>query len=112
MNTTDLEIDADEQVEELLSAIETELESVKNEAQAKAAEESLSAHVSSLEKVLANRAQWEDEIEILVDFQLEDGQKMLAQAKKNAFQSEAVKKTLKGKFKELNKLMKTANDSP
>ena len=112
LNTTDLEIDADEQVEELLSAIETELESVKNEAQAKAAEESLSAHISSLEKVLANRAQWEDEIEILVDFQLEDGQKMLAQAKKNAFQSEAVKKTLKGKFKELNKLMKTANDSP
>ena len=114
LNTTDLEIDADadEQVEELLSAIETELESVNDEAQAKAAKESLSEHISCLEKVLADRAQWEDEIEILVDLQLEDGQKMLALAKKNAFQSEAVKKTLKGKFKELNKLMKPANDSP
>lgn len=112
LNTTDLELDADEQVEELLTAIETELEQVNDEAQAKVVEKSLSQHISGLEKVLAQRAQWKDEIGILVDFQLEEGQKMLAQAKKNAFQSEAVKKTLKGKFKQLNKLMKTTNDSP
>ncbi len=108
---SDLEMDADEQVEKLLSAIETELEEVNDETQAKAAEKSLTEHISGLEKVLADRAQWEDEIEILVDFQLEEGQKMLTQAGENISQSEAVKKILEGKLKELNALMKTTNDS-
>ena len=108
-SSTDLGLDADEQVEELLSAIETELADVSDEAQAKAAEASLSGHISGLEQVLANRAQWKDEIEILVDFQLEEGQKMIAVAKENVFESEAVKETLKGKFEQLNRLMKTSD---
>ena len=107
----DLEIDADEKVETLLSAIETELVDVNDETRAKIAKKSLTGYISDLEKVLADRPQWEDEIEILVDFQLEEGQKMLAQAKKKVFQSAAVKKILKGKLKELNALMKTINDS-
>ncbi len=111
LTVTDLEIDADEQVEEFLSAIETELKEVKDEAQAKAAEKSLSEHISGLEALLNGRAQWEDEIEILVDFQLEEGQKMIAQARKKIFQSDAAKQVLKGKFKELNALMKTTGDS-
>jgi len=112
LNTTDLELDADEQVEELLSAIETDLDGISNEAQSETAEESLSQHISTLEKVLANRAQWKDEIEVLVDFQLEEGKKMLVQAKEKAFQLETVKKTLGGKFKELNALMETNKKSP
>ena len=109
LNTSDLELDADEQVEELLSAIETELDGVNNESQAEAAKESLSQHISTLEKVLADRAQWKDEIEVLVDFQLEEGKKMLTKAQEKASQLDAVKKTLNGKFKELNALMKTRN---
>lgn len=109
--TSDLEMDADEQVEKLLSAIETELEEINDEAQARGAAKSLSEHIASLEEVLANRDQWEDEIGILVDFQLEEGQKMVAQAKEKAFLSDAVKTILKGNFKKLNALIKPTDDS-
>ena len=110
--SVDPELDADEQVEELLETIETKLNGVDSKAKANAAKQTLSQQVSELEKVLSNRQQWKDEIEILVDFQLDEGKKMLSKKKKKMFKTEAVKNTLGDLFKKLEKLMTSTVDQP
>ena len=106
------ELDADEQVEELLWVIETKIKGLDTKAEADAAKQILSQQVTGLEEVLSNREQWKDEIEILVDFQLEEGKKMLSKKKEKLFKSEAVKNTLGGLFQKLDKLMTPAVDRP
>ena len=101
------DLDADEQVEELLLKMETTLQKVKDSASAKAAKVSLSETTKELETLLSDRDQWEDEIEILVDFQLEEGKKMLAEKRRSVFASSAAKKELGGTVDKLQKLLKT-----
>ena len=101
------DLDADEQVEELLLKMETTLQKVKNSESAKAAKDSLSETTKELETLLSDRDQWEDEIEILVDFQLEEGKKMLAEKRRSVFASSAAKKELGGTVDKLQKLLKT-----
>ena len=96
----------------MLSTIETRLNGVSGEAKAKAAKETLSQQVAGLQEVLSDRQQWKDEIEILVDFQLEEGKKMLSKKKEKLFKSKAVKNTLGDLFQKLEKLMTPAAEQP
>lgn len=104
------DLDADDQVEELITKIETQLSSVDQLRSTQAIKNPLSAHISALETLLADRSQWRDEIVILVDFQIDEGKHMLDAVKEKVFQVEGVEQELGPLLKLLDAILVTESN--
>lgn len=103
------DLDADDQVETLITKIETELRTIENLPTAKSVKESLSHNVSALQKIIADRDQWKDEIVILVDFQLDEGRKMIDSVTESVFQNPGVEEELSDVLTRLNTVMRKSS---
>lgn len=99
------DLDADDQVEALITDIETELSTIENLQSAKSVKASLSQNVSALKLVTSGRDHWKDEVVILVDFQMVEGKKMLDAVKARIFEQQGVQNELSPLLKKLGETM-------